>query len=172
MCVGDREGGDKTTLLATRADLSGAVSRARHHIGKMSDACRTLDAPLLGGASAPHPTTRRCAHASAYTLLAVAATVSLVLLAAPSPFLPLRNDIASLAVIEAKPPREAEKRCEWVVQQVQRHNAGKSPKTLEAQYQLQSTDSNLYYRGVAYMFWHDVRPKARLEDWDALACRH
>jgi uncharacterized protein (DUF2252 family) len=43
-----------------------------------------------------------------------------------------------------------------VIEKVLSHNAGKPHEMLQEQFALQSSDSNLYYRGVAYMFWHDA----------------
>ena len=49
----------------------------------------------------------------------------------------------------------AKRRCEWVVAQVRSHNANKSADVLEAQFSMQASSLNMYYRGVDYMFWRD-----------------
>ena len=46
-------------------------------------------------------------------------------------------------------------RCEWVVAQVEAHNANKSQALRRKQYSVQSQDPNMFYRGTAYLFWHD-----------------
>ena len=46
-------------------------------------------------------------------------------------------------------------RCEWVVQQVQQHDHGKSPSKLRQQYATEASDVNSFYRGTAYLFWKD-----------------
>ena len=81
--------------------------------------------------------------------------------------------------VETPPPKI---RCAYVAEMTAKHNAGKSNKTLTQQYEMQATDPNMYYRGVAYMFWEDfvrggwgefninlVVPSARLADGSALS---
>ena len=50
---------------------------------------------------------------------------------------------------------KAQPRCHWVLEQTVAHNGWKTRDVLEEQFRMQAEDSNLYYRGVAYMFWQD-----------------
>mmetsp|Transcript_43465 Transcript_43465/g.139535 ORF Transcript_43465/g.139535 Transcript_43465/m.139535 type:complete len:535 (-) Transcript_43465:101-1705(-) len=47
------------------------------------------------------------------------------------------------------------KRCDYVVTEVRKRNKNYSRALLQAKYQLQSQSLNTFYRGVAYLFWHD-----------------
>ena len=57
--------------------------------------------------------------------------------------------------LAAEAPRQVAARCSWVVDQILQHNAWKPREVLVEQFLMQASDSNLYYRGVAYMFWLD-----------------
>ncbi|KAL1520338.1 hypothetical protein AB1Y20_021928 [Prymnesium parvum] len=59
-----------------------------------------------------------------------------------------------VAVVQREAP-PAKRRCEWVIEQVQEHDQNKTRDILEAQYALQASSVNMYYRGVDYMFWND-----------------
>lgn len=85
------------------------------------------------------------------------------------------------AKIDPQKP-QAQKRCEHVIERTITRNFGKSLKTLQEQFALQSTDANYYYRGVAYLFWEDfvtkgwgefnltkIVPSARLADGSPLS---
>eukprot|EP00966_Prymnesium_polylepis_P135916 3140933-Prymnesium_polylepis.1 len=67
--------------------------------------------------------------------------------------LSMANPTVTEAILSQAPP--AKKRCEWVAAKVRSHDANKSEEVLEAQYALQASSINMYYRGVDYMFWHD-----------------
>ena len=47
------------------------------------------------------------------------------------------------------------KRCAWVEAQVQHHNANRSRRLSCEAYHIQSTDPNMFYRGMDYMYWFD-----------------
>ena len=47
------------------------------------------------------------------------------------------------------------KRCGHVIQRTVLHNVGKTLTTLKKQFELQSSDPNMFYRGYAYLFWED-----------------
>ena len=50
---------------------------------------------------------------------------------------------------------EAKSRCEWVVNIFTDHDRGKSKEELQEQYEIQSQDSNIFYRATAEIFWFD-----------------
>ena len=97
----------------------------------------------------------------------------------------LSIDLAGIALELDQATPAAHQRCNHVIERTIAHNWGKSRKTLKEQFAIQSTDPNLYYRGVAYLFWEDfvsngwgnfnltdVVPTARLADGSPLSRTH
>ncbi len=91
------------------------------------------------------------------TLLSLTVSAGASFLPAPAhaPTSPLLAATAPAAPAGAAPAPEPTRRCAWVAGQVQRHNANRSRKLSCEAYHLQSTDANMFYRGVDYLFWSD-----------------
>ena len=123
-----------------------------------------LGEPLLGELTAVTSTPRRCAGArTALSVLGVLGMLGVLVVAfswpltqpaAPSAVLLASDPTLMASAIRSDAPI-AKRRCEWVVAQARSHNANKSAEVLEAQFSMQASSLNMYYRGVDYMFWND-----------------